>query len=270
MNFGSDYRITFKEDSHQYFDSAGNEYASVSRVLSSIKKPFDRDGVSYMMAKKYCGKGSGADEIEEYRQKLLSEWDNKKDSSINRGNFIHDNLESYFKYRKIDDSLIPVVRQLKPVYDGCYKVFSEVMLHDTDYMIAGTTDFAVQRRKSRYPVIDIHDFKTNESKGIKFDSIDVKNGIIKHYDRYLLSPFDYMEDCNYVNYSLQLSSYARMAEKLYGVKIGKLSLIFIDTNLKVHIYPVPYLRLEVDLLFEHYKNLKQLPKAEYEVAEIKW
>jgi len=76
----------------------------------------------------------------------------------------------------------------------------------------------------------------------------------------MLPPFDHLEDCNYIHYSLQLSMYAFMSQLTWGCRIGKLAILYIDNDLKLNIYPIPYMRLEAKLLLEHNATLKQLPE----------
>lgn len=41
--------ITLKEDTHQYFDRSGQEYNSVSSVISSVTEPFNAKLISRNM-----------------------------------------------------------------------------------------------------------------------------------------------------------------------------------------------------------------------------
>mgnify|MGYP000129479403 CR=1 FL=1 len=43
LDLHNDDYITFKADTHQYFDPDGNEYTCMSRVINSVKNFFDRD-----------------------------------------------------------------------------------------------------------------------------------------------------------------------------------------------------------------------------------
>lgn len=253
MTFGTDNNVTFDPGPHTYTDGLGQNYKSVSRILSTIEIPFDREGISKAMAKG-----------DEKRQaQILAEWEAKKDSSINRGNWIHDNLENFHKYGKIDERLRNVADQIKPLYENYFRVYTEVLLSDVEYLVAGQTDLVVKRQRSHNSLFDFYDYKTNESKGIVFDSVNRKKDPWSYYNKFFLHPFSYLEDCNYNRYSMQLSLYALIAQRQYGINIGRLALIFIDNDLRVHIYPVSFMRYEAEILLAHAgETLKPLPSKD--------
>jgi hypothetical protein len=248
--FNHDRSIRFEEKEHRYFHvESGNELISTSKVLETVKTPFDREGISMMMAK-----GDPVKQAE-----ILAEWDAKKDSSINRGNWIHDNLESYALRGNIDDKLKGVAEKIKPILANSHRFFPEAVVYSLKYGTAGQSDLVIQRQRSDNSLFDFYDYKTNESKGIEFDSIGRKKEKPNHYNRFLLSPLSHFEDCNYTHYSMQLSIYAYMAQSTWGINIGRLAIIFIDNDLNTYIIPVPYMKFEAMALLEHHKNLKPLP-----------
>ncbi len=250
--FGTSDVISFEPRRHRYTDASGAEYKSVSRLLSSIEVPFDRQGISLRMAKGNISRQS----------EILAEWDAKLKSSHVWGNWIHDNLESYHKLGTCDEKIKSVTQKLKPFYENYHQVYTEVLLSDVESKVAGQTDLVVQRQRSISSLYDFYDYKTNEQKGIEFDSIRRKRDPWQHYNKFFLPPLSHLEDCNYNKYSLQLSLYAFIAQKQYGISIGRLALIFIDSELQVHTYPVSYLRFEAEVLLEHAsKALKSLPQV---------
>lgn len=250
--FNNDRTVRFEEKKHQYFnDSTGDELTSVSRVIQSVSVPFDREGISRIMAK-----GDP-----EKQKEILAEWDAKKDSSIDRGNWIHDALEKYAIDGSIEPELKHVAKQVRPILKEAYRFFPEALIYSMHYRAAGQSDLVVQRQRSEKSVFDFYDYKTNESKGIEFDSVSRKKDPVNHYNRFLLPPLDHLEDCNYNKYALQLSIYAFMAQTTYGIKVGKLKILFIDNDLVLHQLPVPFLKMEAKALLEHHRNLKSIPEA---------
>lgn len=254
--FGSNTFVTFEPEGHRYTDAHGNDYTSVSKKLNSIEVPFDSKGISLNMAKQRMRSGDTRN-VADIQAEILTEWKEKGDSSLEKGNWIHDNLEAFHKLGTCDPKLNSVVTQLRKLYDSYYKVFTEVLLFDSENYVSGQTDLAVQRQRGNGGVFDFYDYKTNQAKGIQYDSINRKKDPWKHYNKYFLPPFEYLEDCNYNRYGMQLSTYARMAQKLYGIKVGKLAIIFIDNNLKVRRIPVHYMKYEADVLLG--LQLKPLP-----------
>jgi hypothetical protein len=257
MMLGIDNTITFKEDTHQYFHSNGDEYQSVTRTLNKLKVPFDRKKISGIMAAQIAKEEGISQSVAQAR--LLAEWDQKGDSSRDRGNSIHKGIEYYLNTGNKIMELAGVIDFMRDLVKPHYRYYPETILYDTTTKIAGQTDLVIQRQKSQDSVYDFYDYKTNESKGIQFDSVGRKEEPWKHYNRYFLSPLEHLEDCNYNLYSLQLSIYAYLAQITYGIKIGRLAIIFINNEMKVTMYPVAYLKLEVMMLLIHMADLKVLP-----------
>lgn len=268
MNLGIDDTIIFKEDTHQYFDKTGLEYGSVTRTLNKLKVPFDRDGISKMMARSMA-KEKGIT-VDQAQAMILSEWDAKRDSSIDRGNSIHGSIENFLLTGQKSSEYMGVHNFMSSFIKPYYRFYPEIILYHQDFLVAGQADLVCQRQKSESSVYDFYDYKTNEAKGIQFDSIGRKNDEIKHYNRYFLPPLDFMEDCNYNLYSLQLSMYAFFAEMTYGIKVGRLGIIFIGNDMEVHMIPVPYLRYHVQRALEFRVEVKPLPEKQIVKSEDDW
>ena len=267
IGFGQDSFVKFHEDGHRYVDNENHNYSSVSKLLNSIEEPFDAKAVSMMMAtaeSKRTGKPKGMIQL-----RILAEWDKKREDSLDKGNWIHDNLESFHKLGTYDDKLGPVVSKLQSYYSDYYRTYSEVLLFSRKYKIAGQCDLAVQRQR-RGGLFDFYDFKTNQARGIEFDTINRKKDPWKHYNRMLLSPLEHLEACNYNRYSLQLSLYALLAEMQYGIKVGKLGILFIDNDLELHKYPVIYMRHAAICMINHSASLKPLPEKKKKEDKFIW
>jgi hypothetical protein len=249
--------VRFVQDTHQYFNKANEELKSVTKVIHSFEQKFDRESISRVIAKKMSEELKIS--IEVAQKRILDEWEAKRLSAEKRGNWIHGNLEKYALTGGCEPELSGVAKQLHEIIKDSYRYYPELLIYSMQHMIAGTSDLPVQRQKSKTPLIDIYDYKTNEANGIQYDSISRKNNELKHYNRYMLPPFDYLEQCNYITYSLQLSIYALMMQITWGVKIGRLAILYIDLNLKMHIIPVSYMRLEAEKMLEYQLGLKPLP-----------
>ena len=276
-SLGNDDYITFYPDNHTYYDADGVCYTSMSKTLSSIKEEFDAEKISYMCARKeerlrihpQWVKGmpeADAKKVKERQLSLKAEWKATNTEAIDHGNWIHNALEGYFKTGTIEPELEALALDIGLDFKHYYKSYNEVILYSKKYEIAGQTDKIGIRQRSSSSVVDFFDYKTNKSKGIKFDSI-TKDG--KHINKFLYPPLEHLEACNYNEYAMQLGGYAYMAEETYGIRVGRLAIIFIDADFKKHIMPVPYLRADVISLFESYKNAKPLPVAAAVVSDYK-
>lgn len=259
MNLGLDDTITFREEKHQYFDKSGTEYSSVTRTLGKLKVPFDREGISKVMAVG-LSKEKGIT-VAQAQAMILSDWDARRDSSIDRGLSIHGALEDFLRTgvrnNKYDLAIDFVHDLVKPYY----RYYPEVIFYNSDCLIAGQADLVCQRQKSQNSIYDFYDYKTNEAKGIQYDSIGRKSDELKHYNRFFLPPLEFMEDCNFNLYALQLSMYAWFAQVTYGINVGKLGIIFIDNDFRCSIIPVPYLKPHVIAVVDFIASLHSLPQA---------
>jgi hypothetical protein len=257
--------IIYRDDTHQYFNLKQEEYKSVSRALKGIQVPFNSGQMSAIMAKKIAFE-TGISE-KQAQQELLAEWESKKDGSIDKGNYVHDSLERYAIKGTCDDEMKEATEFLLKILKEHYRYFPETIIHSHTYKMAGRTDLALMRQKSKVPILDFIDYKSNIEKGIQFDSINRKTDPLRHYNRFLLPPFDYLEDCNYNTYSLQLSIYAFMAMERLHVKIGRLGILFIDNDFKPSLIPVPFMYQEAKAICEMNIQLKALPQQELPVKE---
>jgi hypothetical protein len=248
--------IIFTPDTHQYYNKQKEEYSSVTRILRNIQVPFDREGMSKRMAVSLA-EDSGIS-IEQAQQEILQDWEDKRSSSEDKGNYVHDNLDKYIRTGKVEEAMEKPVAFIQNILKQYYRFYPEVLLYSHKYKVAGRTDLVLQRQKNKSPVLDLVDYKTNESKGICFDSISRKD-VIKHYNKFLLPPLEYLEDCNYHIYSLQLSIYALLAMECAGVRIGKLGIVFFDNQFDARYIPVPFMYQEAKMICEMSSGRIPLP-----------
>lgn len=240
--------IRFEEDRHQYFDPEDNEYTSVSRVLGGIKPEFDKERIAAAVAKR-DGRTRGD---------VLAEWDAKRDSAAEWGTKVHNALEVWFRDGVLqieDPKFQETVGWLSStIFSGYHMTMEEKLMFSRAHHVAGTADKVCFRQRSKNTLVDYYDYKTNESKGITFDStgIDKRSAKTKHYNRFLQNPVGHMEDCNYNIYALQLSIYAFLGEIEYNWKPGRLGIVFIDKHFDCTILPVPYLRDEAKAILSPY------------------
>ena len=85
MNYNDPFlqsEIVYQDDTHQYFNQAGDEYKSVTRALKGIEVPFDSARMSSIMARKYAIE-HGISEAHAQKE-ILASWEGKKDRSIDK------------------------------------------------------------------------------------------------------------------------------------------------------------------------------------------
>lgn len=249
--------ITFVSDGHSFINLQGQSYQSWSKVSKTLQVPFDAQVVSRQMAQGISrSKGISVDQAQ---KELLAEWEVKRTSSEIHGNSGHGMMERFAKTGEKDSRVAGAIEKVSVILKDASQYYPEYIVYSHKYRKAGIADLVVQRQRSwQTSVFDIYDYKTNEQKGITFDSIGRKE-VTKHYNKFFLPPFDFIEDCNFALYSLQLCSYAYMLWEMYRVRIGRLAIIFIDKLGGAQIYPVLYNPLIVESIFGNYNELKSLP-----------
>lgn len=234
--------INLNETTHTYSDGQ-NEYASVTNVISTFSEYFDADQVSKFVADK-----RGVDQRE-----LLDEWNAKREEASEWGNLVHSSISNFLKNGEMYEELASLYPWLLEFYKDYYSIESEILLYSEKYKIAGTADVLLKTTQHPRCIIDVHDVKTNLSKGIQFKS---------PYKKHMHYPLKHLSDCNYNSYALQLSSYAYLFQEMELAqtgqerKIGELAIIFINPDLTVQKWPVPYLKLEVEAMFNQFEKLR--------------
>ncbi len=225
-------KVKLEPVSHQYFDAEGRQYMSVSRLLNLMSERFE-DTIAY----------SRADEA------TKAVWRQKGEDARNHGTRIHEALELYNQTGQIlleNKDLEVAIKSITAEYRDYNKTHDEICLYNEKYRVAGTTDKICVISNRKDSQVDLADFKTNVSKGIYYFS---------EYGKRMFAPFEHLQDCNYVKYSFQLSIYAYFFEQLTGRKVRQMFIHFVPPDMSKHQkIPVLYLKHEVDLLLETYKN----------------
>lgn len=240
--------VTLNEETHVYTNQHGEEYLSVSKFLGLFQKQFDREGISKAYAKK---NGLSQDEV-------LTDWDKKRDDSIDHGNRIHNALEKYFRSTVIDpenEDLRPTIISIAKDYSKYFRIFPEEIISNEEFKLAGKTDNRFQLTQSSKSVISFGDFKTNQRNGIQTEN---------KYGQYMLGPLSHLQDCNFNKYSLQLSLYAYLYQLKTGCKIGDLHILYIPPQnyLQYTKIFVPYMLYECKAMIEWYMDEKKKSNTE--------
>ena len=192
----------------------------------------------------------------ERKQEVLDEWAEKREASCLRGSAIHKNLElghlagdtkelQYFGLGGVFNT--NTTNQIAP---GVQAVYPELLLSrispDGELRIAGQADLIIIDGFDVY----VLDYKSNRE--IKMKS---------YYDRktkrsqMMVYPLNNLEDTNFWHYTLQLSTYAWMIEKIDPrFKIKSLTLIHYDHDGNVTTYDCEYRKKDVERMLAHYKQ----------------
>lgn len=237
--------ITFDSKEHRYLNKDKKDYISVTQLISKYKPDKDWAKIAFFYAKKNGGTA-------EY---WLKQWNKIKTEAANKGSEYHNMRELAHESSKSINEPIESngnkFNSVTNITESRYKkslplelipnqVYSELILWDDEYEIAGQSDEVFCLPSGE---IYINDFKTNKS-------IDQKSYFnIKTGYEYMKNPISHVQDSNYWHYALQLSIYGFILERK-GYQINKLTIEHVTDNNKF--YELPYLKDEVKYLLDDY------------------
>lgn len=284
--------VCYNDEKHVYWDENG-VYVSVTTLIGKFCQDFDSEFWSAYKALErlippaefkqekgqllkthkidveYFGNvyGFTKDQFNGVQQDILDEWQKTNAESCARGSKIHAELEGNITKKKTcgmeklglggkfvvqtNESLMKDNTDLLSIERG---VFPEYMIYrrsdDGKFRLAGQIDLLVKDGNDIYIV----DYKTNKKLDDKsfFDSRTKKCQMMKY-------PMNNLMDCNKIHYTLQLSTYAWMLQKLNPeFVVKKLILIHYDHQGFVTEHELDYLRDDVERMCRYYKKQAML------------
>lgn len=156
------------------------------------------------------------EEFNKVQEGILEEWDKANKESCERGTKIHAELENQYYNKSKDISLkkfgLGGKFECKQGYtdlDLENGVYPEYLIYyqseDGVLKVAGQIDLLIKNGNDIYIV----DYKTNKKIDQKsgFDTTTKRNAT-------MLYPLNNLMDCNYMHYTMQLSTYAYMLQQL--------------------------------------------------------
>lgn len=236
--------IKFDEKTHIYTNiNTGERYISGTQLLGKYKEKFDSDAIAERTAKK---RGLT-------KEQILNEWKESANIATTKGTAIHETIESMLMRipEKFHSEYSIVAKkalvEIEKVLGNTSNITSEMLIWNDKLKIASQSDL-VQRYTPpfcKHEIINIIDYKTNKA-------IDTYN----KYNTYMLEPLNNLMECEYNIYSLQLSLYAYLLEKMYPqAKIGKLAIMWLNPHTEEwKTFAVPYMKYDVIRLLQDFKS----------------
>lgn len=291
--------VAFENDSHTYWNvNDGEKYISVTTLIGKYEQPYDRDFWSaYKALEKLLPKDSWTIEkksllstkkfnkeildlyniseldFNKVQQGILDTWDEENRKSCERGTKIHEEIENSFYEHPKDISLqkfgLGGKFECKKDYselDLEFGVYPEYLIYresdDGILRIAGQVDLIVKNGNE----ITIIDHKTNKKIELKsgFDTATRSSTKMKF-------PLNHLMDCNFYHYTLQLSTYAWMLQKINpDFVIKDLILNHYDHQGNNTLYHCEYLKKDVEKMLAHYKKELILEKQRNKRKRIEY
>ena len=293
-------KVCFNDLNHCYFDvnDESKQYISVTTLIHRYTQEFDKEFWSaYKALEKFLSKENwtiekksllntkkfdkeilstyNISELEfnKTQQSILDEWDRKNKESCERGTKIHAELENSFYKSGKDVSLkrfgIGGKFECRKNYSDLdleYGVYPEYLIYresnDGILRLAGQIDLIVKQGNE----ITICDWKTNQEIKQKagFNTQTKSTAKMKY-------PLNNLDDANFWHYTLQLSTYAWMLQKLNPKFIIKdLIICHFDYNGNETIYHCDYLKKDVERMLAHYKKELILEERRSKRKEIEY
>ena len=291
--------VAFENESHTYWNVEDNrQYISVTTLIHRYTQEFDKNFWSaYKALEKLLPKESWAIEkksllstkkfnkeildiyniseldFNKAQQGILDTWDEENRKSCERGTKIHSDIENSFYNHPKDISLqkfgLGGKFECKKDYselDLEYGVYPEYLISieskDKVLRLAGQIDLIIKQGNE----ITVVDHKSNKKIDLKsgFDTNTKASAKMKY-------PLNNLMDCNFYHYSLQLSTYAWMLQKLHPEFVIKdLILNHYDHNGKNTLYHCDYLKDDVEKMLKHYRKELILKEKRDKRKEIEY
>lgn len=269
----TDTYLYFDEPKHKYTDNNGNEYISVTTIIGNYAPKFDE---KYWAHKKAKEQGVSEKEIIKQWDKIRNEACDRGNVTHNG---LEDAIKEVSKFKEAIKYLqqtegrcvtIADIPKLTPIplnidkfieatnnkYPEIYRVFkfyiergytiySEIGVFDPAILLSGTIDIFCYRPND----FVILDWKTNrdglqfESGYFKKDKTTIPNQLTNEWVRKsekMLPPLNHLDECNGSHYSMQLSIYARLAERILEIPCVGLGLCHIGSPFILNSYGQPF------------------------------
>lgn len=208
--------IKFYDEPHKYF-LGEKELISVTTLIHRYQEEFNEDYWSNYKAEQFSLN----------QQEVLRAWKYINNKGTIKGSAIHDYAENLFQNKKYEYPREAIIKHFgcDPVWkeyettkkhvDRFYNdvrgklipIRAEFILYDRESLIAGMLDMLFWNVK--YGIFQIFDWKTNKDFTFEMKS------------RHLTGDLFILEDCDLELYSLQLSLYKYIIEKMTGIQLGK-------------------------------------------------
>ena len=270
--------VKFYADNHKYISVDEKDlidWISVTRLIHYFKEPFD----TIKMAEA-CSKGKNPKYNKLTPEDIIKLWEAENKRAVNLGSWYHDQREKDVLACNTITRKGKELTIVNPLMDGMVKlapdqqlvegIYPEHLVYLKSAGVCGQAD----RIEVVDDLIDVYDYKTN--KEIKLQGFTDRLGKSKK----LLGPLSHLDECNYNEYALQLSTYMYiMLKHNFNLQPGKIQLDHIEFEIdhldkngypvvatdamgdplvkSVTPYELPYMRKEVIAMFKYVQEHRE-------------
>ena len=245
--------VYLEPNEHVYIHrETGAKFTSVTKVISSVEPHFAAEEIALAITKQPNSK-KNPKYVGLSQSDILDVWQKENDEANHYGTMVHEIVEDYlmankFYFPKNDFEKAVIQAYDELGVDEGREIFPERIMFSAEYKLAGMTDLLIDISDELF---DIGDWKTNK-----------EFNYFSKYNNFLLAPFEHLQDCQYVVYTLQLSIYALMYEMESGKKCRQLwAAHFNKETLKFQKIPLFYMKNEAKKLLKLHEYQTQLKDA---------
>lgn len=251
--------ILFLEKNHKYTIAGEPAKMSVSQVIKNYEKPFNSQKAASFVAQR---DGFSVEDV-------LSQWEFLKDYSCHKGSEFHKYVENYFNRKqtsldrdsinlffnkrkefKSDNSVELYYREVAVLIRNFINFYnwwkqehilikSEFVIGDKESGICGSVDNLSYNFKTNELVM--FDYKTNK---------EIKRSNPRKET--LLRELKHLPQCEFAKYSLQLSLYSTIIEKITNFKVPKSYIVWVNGEADYELIECLDLKKESKLILDSY------------------
>ena len=288
--------VKYNDEKHLYWDDNDERYVSVTTLIGKFEHEFDKDfWSSYKAAEKLIPEEGwklerprllntkrfnkeilslysiDEESFNKSKQAILDQWAEENRISCERGTKIHAGLEESMCKPEVTLEKYDIGGKFTYKKDH-YKldlekgVYPEFLIHyktkDGILKLAGQVDLLIKDGNH----ITIVDYKTNKKLDQKsFFDTSIKGNTKMKY------PLNNLMDCNFLHYTLQLSTYAWMVQQLNPeFIIDRLIIVHYDHSDKVTKYDIEYKKDDVIRMLKYHKYRSMVDKELDKVKRIEY
>lgn len=234
LNFFKD--INYYDDSHTYYYN-NEQFTSVTTIIKKYQHDFNEEYWAKYKVLQNQGLQIKTDkannvpkgfylldsQLVHYKDlnvdinEMIATWKNVSNSSKDKGTSYHKYLENAWnnKYNTSDrnEVLDNIIKVLSTQY---VPIKLEWVVADFDSRIAGQVDgFFYDTKNKSYVILD---YKTDKE--------------IKYFNRFqtFMPPLEFLSDCNFNKYTLQLNTYKHCIEKYMNITVANMFIVWIKAD----------------------------------------